>query len=399
MPQAEPLIQVRHHPLLLLRRAWRPGLLMLLAALAAVLVATDSGAPDWALYGTLLWVVLAAFLGGASWAAWLYLRWSYDTLALTEHRVVERRGIPALKEERRELRLERIQSVEVKQRSLLMRWCGCGDLVLDIAGGGPLRFAAAREVFAVRDWLVAHLAERRRAATVVDEEEVRATMRRLLDPEAPPPLLDDSPGATASRPGGVRRPRAPHFGRRFAGETWRRHPWFLARGALAPLALVAAAFGAPTLLDLFALGAPAGALILALLLLAGGRLAWVWADWRNDHYVVTPDRLIEVEQLPLGLRQRVSEAALDRVQDIRYRVPHPLARLLDYGDVAVHTAGETAPFVFRGIARPRELAAAIDRHATALRLREESARHRALRDEFAQWLIAYERLAARDRGE
>ncbi|MDP9373927.1 MAG: PH domain-containing protein, partial [Chloroflexota bacterium] len=185
------------------------------------------------------------------------------------------------------------------------------------------------------------------------------------------------------------------FGRRFAGVAWRRHPWFLVRAALAPAALTALATATPFLLDALAPRAllpHAGFLTLLELVGAAGWFAWLWADWRNDHYVVTPDRLIEIEQLPLGLRQQVSEARLDRVQDIQYRVPNPLAHLLNYGDVTVHTAGETTPFVFRGIARPRELAATIDRAVTAYRLGREVARQEALRAEFARWLVAYERV-------
>jgi len=119
---------------------------------------------------------------------------------------------------------------------------------------------------------------------------------------------------------------------------------------------------------------------------------WRWADWRNDHYVVTPNRLIEIEQLPLALRQQFSEPALDKVQDIRYSIPNPLASLLNYGDVVVRTASTNQPFIFRGIGRPRQLAAQIDRHVTALRLAEEQGRHNAIRAEFARWLTTYDEL-------
>jgi hypothetical protein len=165
------------------------------------------------------------------------------------------------------------------------------------------------------------------------------------------------------------------------------------RRSLGPAAVAAAAVALPFALDRLAVGGlvdHAGELSFLCLLVAGGWFSWLWADWRNDHYVVTPDRLIEIEQLPLGLRQQVSEMTLDKLQDIRYRIPSPLAHLLDYGDVAVHTAGVTTPFVFSCIARPRELAATIDRHLTALRLAEEATQYQALRAEFAQWLLAYE---------
>lgn len=405
-PDDRTTIEVRHHQVLLLRRCWPAGLLMFLAALAAVAIATAGVAPGGGAADWLPRVLLAAFLGGGVRAGWCYLEWSYDALYLTERRLIERAGIPRISEARRELLLERVQSVEVKQGSLLARWCGCGDLIVDIAGAGLLRFAAAREVFPLRERILARLETRRQAGHAVGEAEVRATVRQLLgpdDPEAQPDAPPAAPVAAEAGParlwrprgGPTRRPRRPRFGRRFAGIAWRRHAWFLVRGAVAPAALAALALLLPFLLDTLRLAALlplAGPLALGTLLAAGVWFAWLWADWRNDHYVVTPDQLLEIEQLPFGLRQQVSSAALDRVQDIRYRVPHPLAALLDYGDVAVHTAGETTPFVFRGIARPRELAATIDRHVTAFRLAEEAARREALREEFARWLIAYEEL-------
>ena len=420
-------ILVRHHPLLLLRRGWRPGLVMLLAALATVMAATAGDAGGWRFYDPLLRALLVAFLGGGAWAAWVWVGWSAEVLWLTERRLIAVAGIPRWSAERRELRIERIQSVEIDQRGLLMRWCGCGDLVVDIAGAGPLRFAAARDVAALRERIGARLRERDRAREVVDEAEVRSAVRQLLNPDEPAlPLMEGGGrraeggqgGAGGAGDGGA--PPAPRGGKdrhgrqqgwwgrlrplsalrpppSARGQVWRRHPWFLARGVAGPVALAVAALALPFLLDALALAAlepfTRGIAIFALVA-AGCWFAWLWADWRNDHYVVTPDRLIEIEQLPLGLRKQVSEAALDRVQDIRYRVPHPLAWALDYGDVEVHTAGETTPFVFRGIARPRQLAATIDEHVTAFRLDQEAARHRHLRDEFAQWLLAYEQVHA-----
>jgi hypothetical protein len=119
-------------------------------------------------------------------------------------------------------------------------------------------------------------------------------------------------------------------------------------------------------------------------------LVWAWGNWRNDYYVVTAERLIAIDQLPLGLRQQITEASLDKVQDIAYHIPHPWALLLDYGDVTVSTASDSRSFVLRGIARPRDLADRIDRHVAARTLAEQQARHGAIRAEFARWLTAYD---------
>ena len=121
-------------------------------------------------------------------------------------------------------------------------------------------------------------------------------------------------------------------------------------------------------------------------LLWGG---WGWGNWRNDYFVVTPERLIAIDQLPLGLRQQITETALDKVQDIGYRIPHPWALLLDYGDVTINTASDNRSFVISGIARPRQLADRIDSYVAARKLAAQQAQHDAMRAEFARWLTAY----------
>jgi len=404
-PAARPVwLRIGHHPLLLARWSWRPGLLLLAAATATVIIAISTDAPRWPFYGLLLGAIVAAFAVGGAWAGWLYLVWGYDALYLSDRRLVEIRGVPQVREERWDVPLDRVQRVEVEQRGPLMRWYRCGDLVVDVAGSGPLRFAMARDAAALREQITARLVESAHARAAGDRDAVRAAVRQLLEPNAPalpasvaagpdramPPPMSER-RAPGRRPG--RGPARLRFGRQFAGAVWRRHPWVLVRRASGPALVALATLAAPFLLDRL----PPGAVVTvpnylsaAMLLLAGGWCAWVWADWRNDYYVVTPDRLIEVEQLPLGLRQQVGEAALNHVQDIRYRVPSPLAHLLDYGDVAVHTASAATPFVFHGVSRPRELAATIDEHVTAFRLAEEAAQHRELRAEFAQWLAAYQ---------
>lgn len=395
---ARPALAIRHHPVLLLARAWQPGLLLLAAAVLVVIFA--SAPAGMALSGFWLVIVGAVFLLGAIWMAWAYLGWNNDRLYLTATRLIEVSGIEGLSEERRELRLEQLQSVEIDFRNPIMRWCGCADVIISITAVGPLRFAAAREPFLVRDRILARLDERARIRDQSSDATVRANVQHLIGREETPLLPvggSERPAPRSARRGGLHlpAPKPLFFGRRVAGVAWHRHPWFLCRAWAGPLLLLAIGAATPFLIDRLAatvLVPHAGGLTFCLLAIASVWMWWLWADWRNDHYVVTPDRLIEIEQLPLGLRQQFSEAALDKVQDIRYRIPNPLASLLNYGDVVVRTASTNQPFIFRGIARPRQLAAQIDRHVTALRLAEEQGRHQAIRAEFARWLTTYDEL-------
>ncbi len=397
---AEGTLTIRHHPVLLVARAWQPGALLLAAAvLVFVLAASPTPPPT-------LWFLLVGglFVVGGLWATWAYLDWSNDLLYLSAHHLIEVTGVVGVSESRRELRLERIQSVELDQRNLIMRWCGCADVLISIAAIGPLRFAAARDPLLVRDRILARLQAYTETREVGDEATIRASVEALLGLDETPLMpagAASTPGRRARRWRGLRAPRRPppriYFGREISGIAWHRHPWFLWRSWLVPLAMIAGGVALPFVLDGLALGPLlpyGGALTLGLVIVALGWMWWCWADWRNDHYVVTPDRLIEIEQLPLGLRQQLSEAALDKVQDIRYRIPNPLASLLNYGDVTVRTASANQPFIFRGIARPRQLAAQIDRYVTALHLAEAQARHDAVRAEFARWLGAYDEISA-----
>jgi hypothetical protein len=284
-----------------------------------------------------------------------------------------------------------------------MRWCGCADLIIAVAGGPPLRFAAASEPIAVRDHLAARLREREQSREADDAVAIRSSVERLILADDTPLLPENAPGAQRRAASGRRLPNLGlpmvYFGKRIEGEVWQRHRWFLVRSWFAPLALIACACAAPFVLDGLGLAMPQGQIgyvTLGVIVAALLWLAWGWGNWRNDYYVVTPERIIAIDQLPLGLQQQITEAPLDKVQDISYSIPHVWAMVLGYGDVTVNTASDSRTFILRGIARPRQLADQIDRHVAARRLADQHARHDAIRAEFARWLTAYDEVLSNE---
>lgn len=94
-------------------------------------------------------------------------------------------------------------------------------------------------------------------------------------------------------------------------------------------------------------------------------------DWRNDKYILTKRRIIDVEALPFGIREQRRETTWDKVQDARYEIPGPLARLLNYGTVIIQTAAEEGTFDFVNVPRPRLVQQEIFRHLEAYRLQQE----------------------------
>lgn len=81
---------------------------------------------------------------------------------------------------------------------------------------------------------------------------------------------------------------------------------------------------------------------------------FVWIDYWLDVWVVTNDRVINVEQAGLFSRQ-VSELHFRNVQDVTTSVHGVIPTLLDYGDVEVQTAAENRRFLFRHVPNPYEI--------------------------------------------
>ena len=76
-----------------------------------------------------------------------------------------------------------------------------------------------------------------------------------------------------------------------------------------------------------------------------------WVDYYLDAWIVTDDRIINIEQN--GLFNRViSEQRLYRIQDVTAEVKGPLRTLFNFGNVYIQTAGETERFVFEDIPEP-----------------------------------------------
>lgn len=88
---------------------------------------------------------------------------------------------------------------------------------------------------------------------------------------------------------------------------------------------------------------------------------WIWLylfgqfiDYYLDLWVVTNDRVINIEQLGLFART-VAELDLFKVQDATSEVKGIISTFFNYGDVHVQTAGEETRFWFRQIPHPHKV--------------------------------------------
>ena len=102
-------------------------------------------------------------------------------------------------------------------------------------------------------------------------------------------------------------------------------------------------------------------IILILVLLGGGLIGFmVWYRYRNDLWVITSQRLIDVTR-STPFNQQVTTASLSNVQDINIRIKGVFNTMLNFGDVICQTASSGgATFTLRGVAHPEKVLDAID---------------------------------------
>jgi hypothetical protein len=80
----------------------------------------------------------------------------------------------------------------------------------------------------------------------------------------------------------------------------------------------------------------------------------VWVDYYFDMWIITSERVVNIEQKGLFLRE-VSELKYNKVQDVTADVKGLFPTVLNYGDVHIQTAAEEERFFFRHIPNPYEI--------------------------------------------
>jgi hypothetical protein len=105
-------------------------------------------------------------------------------------------------------------------------------------------------------------------------------------------------------------------------------------------------------------------------------LAWIilfliWVDYYFDVWIVTDQRIVNIEQKGLFSRV-VSELGLEKIQDITTDVKGVIPTFLNYGDLQVQTAAEQERFLFHNIPDPYEVKSVIMNFRERSEKREEN---------------------------
>lgn len=386
---------LRRHPMSL---AWslRWAALGLAGVVLALVILGGALAPLGALVGAV--TLLAALALGLA-AVWAYALWYYDVYLVTDLRLLDFARRPFIYERRDEAQLSKVQDIRVEYPNPVALLLDFGHVKVQTAGSrGGINFASVprpKQVQARILGLAAAAHERAMQAAASTGGAEAGQMRQFLglEPEprtetsaaTPGPRAAPSPSGWRGYARGLFRPR---LDLKEGDLVWRKHWWAL----MGTTVVSGAIFNSGLLLGALMIWqaglTPWLALPLALVLVGGVWNLWHVIDWQNDLYVVTDDRIIDIEKVPLISEDR-REARLYQIQDVHYVMPGFINRFLDFGNVEVETAGRGGGFSFGSVPHPREVQAEIFRRVERARRAAAQSDHERREDDALSLLYRY----------
>ena len=358
----------------------------------------------------------AGLVGLASmWAIWRYFDWGNDYYILTDERIVWLERTVALYDSRQEAPLVAIKAGEAKS-SLIGRLLGYGDVITQTFMGQVFfrHIANPGEIKNMID-LERKLATERQVTT--DVHAIEGTIRQKIEPSqavtvsmstkdtvpvraATDPLSQETKSVTVKL--SFFQSLAARFQTRWeAGGTitYRKHLYILFRMTWFPaVCFFGLLFG--TGLAYYwrvenQIGPLTPELILLLgILLAGMALLW-WlynfADWTNDIYRVTSEKIIDSERKPLG-DEITKSAPLENIIGLDYERLGFLGVVLNFGNVIINV-GTDNKFIFYGIHNPARAQHDIFNYMFEQRRRKQRTDTLQEQERVSSYIAAYHRQA------
>jgi CRP-like cAMP-binding protein/membrane protein YdbS with pleckstrin-like domain len=392
------LLRERRHWFFAANRLVPPSLLLLLALVLFALRVNNA------------FVILILILA-VPWMLWRVVDWANDYYIVTTKRVAHREKVLAIRERRDETPLDKVQNVNI-DRGFFGNIFGFGTLIIDTA-------AAAGVTRVTFDYLPGpenvqglifeqmsrlRAGERSETRQIIRdklEQSIGVSIRPVVPRPAIPVAKDPAPMQPIPQTSGVLAQLYDFlWGRRFWIEqrtedqiTWRKHWIRLLRIIWMPalaiifLLLILAFLLTQTQSPAVVIAALAVPLIAALFW-----FWWSWVNWGNDLYTVTDDRIIDTEALPWGFRTRRAETTFDRIQNVSFDIPNPVATLLNYGTVLIYTAGVEGRLDFEYVRDPKRVQAEIFRRLTAYEARQRRQERERRWEELPEWFSTYEEM-------
>ena len=119
----------------------------------------------------------------------------------------------------------------------------------------------------------------------------------------------------------------------------RRHPWVMARRAWLPAIIGLVLIIIAVIMPAVALSLACGGLAIVV---PGALMVYYYLEWRNDHFIITDQRIVRIEQEIHTFQTNISEIPLSSIQQINADLvtSDPFSRVFNYGTVDIRTAGD-----------------------------------------------------------
>lgn len=378
---------IRRHWWLLVRPALAVVALLLMLPLYA-LVDYYAPAAGLARYtAAFLWLDLGlCTILGIKWLVVDLASWLADVYVITSRRLIEQRGLLMI--ERREATLRTVQESNYSISGPQARLLNFGDLTVQTGGrGSGMVFRAVSHPRRLQHLISMQAREAREAYRQLnsDRNEINDALGRIFGDGGG---VHDA--ATQAVPRITR--AALQMQRRLsllADETvifaTRRHAVTLVAGLIAPVLFWVAV---PAAIHLLGVHPPT---VVLLLYLAAAILWPLWEilDWLDDRYVLTTERIIEVQRTPL-LSELRAVVQLRAVKDVVLRISSVSGRVFNMGTLTVELG--TEPLALRAVPHPdrlqRMIFQQIDEAVQRDRLREQE----RLAGTLSEWFQEYHKM-------
>jgi CRP-like cAMP-binding protein/ABC-type multidrug transport system fused ATPase/permease subunit len=361
------------------------------------------------------WILALSMLLFIPALIWGLLDYWHDYFIITNQRIIQQEKVILTSEYQREALLEQIERVDV-ETSFWGNMLGYGTLRVFTAGTtGSIGFDMVPEPDSLKTIIFRERGLRHQRYRAESRLEIQNALEQRL-------------GITLDLPSRVRTARAVieqegaeklSLWQRFwhflisrpqpttpvnAEIVWRKHWIVLLKHIATPLSLLMlfvilmigglATLNVEWLQDLRNLILSAELLLGVIVLALLGWTAFEMADWWNDRYELTDDRIIDIEKTPLFLSENRKEAQLGQIQDVTYQMSTPWEMILNYGNVVVQTAASQGAFTFDHVPDPRGVKEEINRRVVAWRRQDELRKARDQIRDLPDWFELYNRLEA-----
>jgi len=375
----------RKHTNVLYGQLLLPALFLILTTIGAILLHLNLG----------IFMVITILIS-IVWGVWLWMDWRNDFYLVTSERAAWVEKVIWLHDQRREVPLQSILSVNISTNQL-QRMFGYGDVIIrTYTGNISMRNTSHPEVLLDLISEAQEIAKSRAQQT--DKENINQAIRSRLGLSGETgSLAEEEEFTDLNMEGGPQLTETitplQEFLNLFRARyelngiiTYRKHIFILFKNSwwlwLLFVILMISFFA--RLVKLIPI--PSLALLSILLTVNVFALAYAFADWANDRFQITDKQVIDLDRKPFG-RETKRSALLENILSLDYSRENIIQRLFDFGTVAINVGD--IELNFEHVAQPISVQNEVFERYNAVIKDNELAESRRRRDDMVEFLAAY----------